>query len=120
MMDGFRDYWASAMADATIGLRATAAADAALLADLYYSTRADELARAPWTPAQARAFSDWQSSEQERHYDAHYPGFERLVIIDRRPARAAGNIDDDRIGRLYVMTTTAEVRLMDITLLPHC
>ncbi len=62
----------------------------------------------PWSEAEKKAFTDWQSAQQERHYGLHYPAAERLVVSH------AG----DDIGRMYVDTTGAEVRLMEVTLLP--
>jgi len=61
----------------------------------------------PWTTEQKRAFTDWQSQQQEAHYALHYPGAERL-IVER----------DAAIGRIYIDTTRSEVRLMEVTLLP--
>lgn len=81
-----------------------------MLAAIYASTREEELQPVPWTAAQKKAFTDWQSARQEQHYALHYPHAERLVI------EQAGQ--DEPIGRLYVDTTRAEVRLMEVTLLP--
>lgn len=78
-----------------------------MLAAIYASTREEELLPVPWTAERKKAFTDWQSAQQEQHYALHYPHAERLVIEQGGP-----------IGRLYVDTTRAEVRLMEVTLLP--
>jgi GNAT superfamily N-acetyltransferase len=92
--------------DAALTLRAAGEADAALLAAIYACTRDEELRQVGWIDAQKKAFTDWQSQQQERHYALHYPDAERLVIERDVP-----------IGRIYVHTS-AEVRLMEMTLLP--
>lgn len=89
-------------------MRPATEADAALIAAVYASTREDELRLVAWSAEQKKAFTDWQSQQQESHYALHYPVAERLVIED------AGQ----PIGRIYVDTTASEVRLMDVTLLP--
>lgn len=86
-----------------------------MLATIYASTRSEELRQVAWTPEQKRAFTDWQSTQQERHYGDHYPGFERLLISDLQ--RKDDEADACPVGRVYVHTAS-EVRLMDITLLP--
>jgi ribosomal protein S18 acetylase RimI-like enzyme len=88
-------------------LRQALASDAALIAALYACTREEELRQVPWSDAQKKAFTDWQSEQQEKHYALHYPRAERLVVERGAP-----------IGRIYVDTTRVEVRLMDVTLLP--
>ena len=89
-----------------MALRAATEADAAFVAAVYASTRDEELSAVPWTAQQKKAFTDWQSQQQEKHYALHYPQAERLVIGRGEP-----------IGRIYVDTTRLEVRLMDVTLL---
>jgi ribosomal protein S18 acetylase RimI-like enzyme len=87
-------------------LRPAGGADLPLLAAIYATTREEELRQVAWSEAQKRTFTDWQSQQQERHYALHYPDAERLVIEREAP-----------IGRIYVHTS-AEVRLMELTLLP--
>ena len=79
-----------------------------MISEIYASTRAEELQPVPWTAAQKKAFTDWQSSQQEQHYTLHYPEAERLVVLR-----------EGAIGRIYVDTTRVEVRLMEVTLLPR-
>jgi ribosomal protein S18 acetylase RimI-like enzyme len=78
-----------------------------LLAAIYASTRDEELRAVDWSSERKKAFTDWQSQQQEAHYALHYPHAERLVIERAGP-----------VGRIYVDTTGAEVRLMEVTLLP--
>jgi GNAT superfamily N-acetyltransferase len=104
---GFAAFAASALGKAGIELRTATPADAALIALIYATTREEELRAVPWTPAQKQAFTDEQSRMQEKHYALHYPNAERLIV------RALG----EDVGRLYVDTTRAEVRLMEVTLM---
>jgi GNAT superfamily N-acetyltransferase len=89
-------------------LRAAEDSDRATLAAIYASTREEELASVPWTVEQKKAFTDWQSAQQEAHYALHYEGAERLLVEQGAAT----------IGRIYVHTTRTEVRLMEMTLLP--
>lgn len=95
------------MADAGLVLRPATAADRELVAAIYATTREEELRQVPWTDADRRTFTDWQSGQQEAHYALHYPAAERLLVAKGEP-----------IGRMYVDTTRQEVRLMEVTLLP--
>jgi GNAT superfamily N-acetyltransferase len=90
-------------------LRQATPADSAFIAAVYASTRIDEMRQVDWTPGQQEAFTAWQSGQQEKHYGLHYPSAERLVI----------EREGERIGRIYVDTARAEVRLMEVTLLPR-
>lgn len=92
-----------------IHLRPAGEADLPLLAGLYATTRAAELAQVPWSAAQKSAFTDSQSRAQEHHYALHHPGFERLLV------EGAGG---EAIGRIYVETTPVLVHLLDILLVP--
>ena len=104
---GFLAYSTLRLKGSGIALRAARADDAPLLAAIYATTRSEELEPVPWTAEQKKSFTDWQSEQQEKHYALHYPDAERLVIEHGEP-----------IGRIYVDTTSVEVRLMDVTLLP--
>lgn len=90
---------------ARVSLREESPADRKLLAELYASTRDDELRPVPWNDARKRAFLRAQFELQWDHYRRHYPNAEWLLI--QRGGLA--------IGRLYVDTGRCEVRLMDIT-----
>ncbi len=108
---------AAALMDSGIRLRAALPEDQPFLAELYASTRADELLQVPWGDEQKKAFTDWQSGLQEAHYAAHYPRAERLVI-EGTYAGGGSAPEATATGRIYIDTTDLEVRLMDITLLP--
>lgn len=103
---GFLAFSSPRLAASGLRLRPAGEADLPLLAAIYATTREEELRQVPWSSAQKRAFTDWQSQQQERHYALHYPEAERLVIERDAP-----------IGRIYVHAS-AEVRLMELTLLP--
>lgn len=105
---GFLAYAAPRLAQSGLGLRPAGDDDRGLIASIYAATREEELRRVAWTAEQRRAFTDWQSRQQEAHYALHYPAAERLVI----------ERGGEGVGRIYVDTTSKEVRLMEVTLLP--
>ena len=89
-------------------LRPATEADRAFLAELYGSTRAEELALVDWDDATKAAFIEHQFSAQDRHYRANYPGATLDVI----------EVDGERAGRLYVHRGESDIRIMDIALAP--
>jgi ribosomal protein S18 acetylase RimI-like enzyme len=92
----------------TLRLRAAKAEDDAFLRRVYAGTRAEELARVPWSEAEKEAFLAMQFEAQDRHYRACFPGT-RFDVIEQ---------DGVPIGRLYVQRTADEIRILDIALLP--
>lgn len=82
--------------------------DLPYLRALYASTRETELAPLDWPPEQKRAFLDQQFDAQRRHYREHFPDTAFDVI----------EVDGEWAGRLYVHRRRAEIRLVDIALLP--
>ena len=92
----------------TIALRPITAADEGFLSDVYASTRAEELAPAPWPEEKKRAFLREQFDLQHRYYQQHYAG-SRFEVIER---------DGEPIGRLYVARWPQEIRIVDIAVLP--
>ena len=78
------------------------------LSRLYGSTREAELAPVPWTDAEKAAFLEMQFQAQHRHYMAHYPNADWLIVLH----------GDAPIGRLYVERWSGETRVIDIALLP--
>jgi ribosomal protein S18 acetylase RimI-like enzyme len=62
-----------------------------------------------WSAEEEQAFVRQQFEAQDEHYRQHYPGaaFD-VILVDGRPA-----------GRLYVARWPAEIRIMDISLLPE-
>ena len=83
--------------------------DLPFVAEVYASTRVDELAQTGWDIAQQHAFLMQQHEAQHHHYQSHYPGAEYL-IIERGGAA---------IGRLYRVEWPGEIRVMDISLAPE-
>src|SRR5687767_12525302 len=92
-----------------ISLRPATADDRAFLLRVYASTREEELAPVPWTPEQKNAFLMMQFDAQDQHYRAHYPGATFDVVLHR----------NEPVGRLYVLRQRAEIRIMDIAILPN-
>lgn len=90
-----------------ISYRSATDEDLPFLARLYASTRAEELALTGW-PAEAQArFLAQQFDAQHRHYQAHYPAAEWLMI----------ELRDEAVGRLYLEEQRDEFRIIDIALL---
>jgi GNAT superfamily N-acetyltransferase len=83
--------------------------DEQFLLRVYACVRADELARVPWSDAQKEAFLRSQFAAQQLHYQKHNPGATHDIIL----------LDDQAIGRLYVARREAEIRILDITILPE-
>ena len=92
-----------------LALRWTDDADLPFLAELYASTRRDEVAQVPWTDEQKEQFLRWQFDSQHTHYQEYYPDCEFLVI----------ERGGEPIGRIYVDRWPEEIRLVDIALLPE-
>jgi len=87
--------------------------DLPFLAELYASTRREEVARTPWSEEQREQFLAWQFEAQHKHYKEHYPDCEFLVIEQEAIGRRVP------VGRLYLDRWDAEIRLVDIALLPE-
>lgn len=94
---------------AGLSLRWITEADLPFLAELYASTRREEVAQVPWSEEQKEAFLRWQFENQHQHYQKYYPGCEFLVI----------EREGEAIGRLYVDRWPKEIRLVDVSLLPE-
>ena len=97
-----------AAAGAGIRYRPMTAGDLPFMAELYVSTRREEVAATGWPEAAQAQFLAQQFDAQHRHYQAHYPDAEWLVI------ERAG----ERIGRLYLEEWKNQFRIIDIALLP--
>lgn len=89
--------------------RPRADADRAFLAHVYATTREEEMALVPWTPAQKAQFLEMQFTAQTVHYDQYYPDCAFLVIEK----------DGEPIGRIYIDRRPEEICLVDIALLPE-
>ena len=82
--------------------------DLPFLAEVYASTRAEEVAASGWPADFQRQFLAQQFDAQHRHYQTHYPDAEWLVIVR----------DGAMVGRLYIEEWPSQFRLIDIALLP--
>jgi ribosomal protein S18 acetylase RimI-like enzyme len=91
-----------------VALRAARDGDRTFLAEVYASTRADEMAMLPWTDEQKAAFVTHQFEAQDAHYRAHYDAATFDVI----------EVDGEPAGRLYVHRGPREIRIVDIALTP--
>lgn len=97
------------MKEMTVSLRPFQPEDEEFLVKVYGSTREAELAMVPWDAARREAFVRAQLTAQLRHYQTEYPrAIHRIVELDGHP-----------IGRIYVDRRPAEIRILDITLLPE-
>jgi ribosomal protein S18 acetylase RimI-like enzyme len=100
------------IAPAGLLLRRITDADLPFLAEVYASTRHEELSVVPWTDEQKVAFLRWQFDNQHQYYRQYYPNCEFLIIEKAQGSTA------ERIGRLYVDRWPDQIRLVDIALLP--
>lgn len=87
--------------------------DLPFLAELYASTRREEVAQTPWSDEEKERFLRWQFENQHAHYQQYYPDCEFLVVEQDAVGRR------EPIGRLYVDRWKDEIRLVDIALLPE-
>ncbi|MEA3018463.1 MAG: hypothetical protein QOI38_3185 [Sphingomonadales bacterium] len=83
--------------------------DLPFLAEVYISTRREEVAQTGWPAEQQDAFLRHQHEAQHAHYMNAYRNAEFLVV--ERDGRA--------IGRLYLYESASEMRIVDIALLPE-
>jgi ribosomal protein S18 acetylase RimI-like enzyme len=91
----------------SIVLRPVGPEDETFLFDLYAGTRADEMAEWGWNEAQQSAFLSLQFNGQQASYRMQFPqAVHRLILFNYEPA-----------GRMIVLSTDEEVRLVDISLL---
>ena len=99
--------WARA-ADAGLGFRRITDDDLPFLAQVYASTRAEELAVTDWPDEHKAAFLAQQFQAQHAHYQRYYPNADWLVTT------RAG----EDIGRLYLERWPSQHRIIDIAFLP--
>jgi ribosomal protein S18 acetylase RimI-like enzyme len=92
-----------------ITLRSATADDDAFLLSVYSSTRAEELARVPWTAEQKEAFVKMQFAAQKQHYAATYPQASHDIIC----------LDTTAVGRIYLDRGAEAFHILDITVLPQ-
>lgn len=91
-----------------ITLRPVTAADEEFLFAVYASTRAEELARVPWSMEQKDAFARMQFAAQQQHYPAQHPHADHDVI----------SADGVSVGRIY-LDRSQGLHILDITILPQ-
>jgi ribosomal protein S18 acetylase RimI-like enzyme len=94
----------------TVSFRPIADTDLEFLQRLYASTRAEELALAPWSDAEKDRFCRMQFHAQHTHYQNYFSGASYDVIEQEGAA----------VGRLYVDRDAGEIRILDITIAPEC
>ena len=82
--------------------------DKPFLAEVYTSTRWEELAPVPWTEQQKKEFLQFQFEAQHTHYMEHFPNASFDIILLKK----------SKIGRLYLDRRAEEIRIVDIALLP--
>ena len=83
--------------------------DLGFMALVYASTRVEEVAATGWPVEVQHQFLAHQADAQHRHYRAHYPNAEWLVI----------ERSGEPVGRLYIDEWPSQFRLIDISLLPE-
>jgi ribosomal protein S18 acetylase RimI-like enzyme len=92
-----------------VSLRPMVETDLPFIAELYASTRREELAASRWPESMQRAFLAQQHEAQHRHYRGAFATAEWL-IVER---------DSVPVGRLYLDWTGEDVRVIDISLVPE-
>jgi ribosomal protein S18 acetylase RimI-like enzyme len=92
-----------------VALRPATDDDREFLVDLYGSTRDEELAQVAWAPGQREWFVRMQFDAQDTAYRTQNPQGAFDVI----------EVDGQRAGRLLVDRRPAEIRIVDISLLPR-
>jgi ribosomal protein S18 acetylase RimI-like enzyme len=83
--------------------------DIPFLLAVYASTRAEEMAMAPWTREQKDQFVRMQFGFQRKHYLENYGGATFDIVM----------VEGCGAGRLYVHRGPGEIRIIDIALLPE-
>ena len=92
-----------------ISLRPVHDEDVDFLRDVYACARDEEMTRAGLDPAQRKAFIDMQFAAQSADYRRRYPDGDHSII----------QLGEEPIGRLYVGRSDAEIRILDLTILPQ-
>lgn len=112
----------------SLHLRPVTNDDQGLLEQIYASTRADELASTGWSPMLQASFVKSQFMAQHLHYRQHFAqGNFQLIELELPNLSSQGKDDQPEVGllakricvgRLYWTWLVAELRLIDIALLP--
>lgn len=93
----------------TITVRAAGDDDRAFLYAVFASTRRDELVPLGWDDRATESFLTAQFDAEDRDWHRHHQGGESLVVLD----------DEEPVGRLCMVRTEHEIRVLDLTLLPQ-
>jgi RimJ/RimL family protein N-acetyltransferase len=88
-----------------VTLRVATPSDRDFLAELYGSTRSEELAQVAWSEAEKRAFLLMQFEAQSRAYAEYQNAVQSIILAGGQPA-----------GRLYVARWPDEIRVVDISI----
>lgn len=99
----------SKSSDAKIEIVSQTDTDEEFLAKVYFSVRSDEFLPLGWDAEQLGRFLAMQYKIQKQAYDLQFPGAENLII----------RLEKEKIGRLIVNRSAADLRLVDISLLPE-
>lgn len=91
-----------------VSLRQVVPADEPFLAELYATTREDDLRLTDWDNTQKAAFCAWQFQLQQLDYARNYPADGHWIIVR----------EDVPIGRLWVAEWEDCLLVVDISLLP--
>lgn len=92
-----------------IGFRKINENDFPFLRKVYRSTREEELSQVNMSEEDKSRFIEFQFNAQHSNYSQAYKDAEfDLIVLNDKPA-----------GRLYVWRTEAQIRIMDIALLPE-
>ena len=83
--------------------------DLPFVAELYASTRRDEVAATGWPREMQEAFLAQQHEAQHRHYAEHFADAEWLIVETGGTA----------IGRLYLRELPESLHIVDIALIPQ-
>ncbi|TXH70603.1 MAG: N-acetyltransferase [Lysobacteraceae bacterium] len=92
-------------------LRPVTEADLPWLAELYASTRSEEMAGVPWPDIAKRSFLRQQFELQHRHYVQHFADADFLAVVRTDKSEPA--------GRYYLQRNPPEHLLVDISLFPQ-
>lgn len=95
--------------DGTVRFRPIGDEDQPILFKIYAATRADEMELVDWPESQKQKFLAMQFHAQHTYYVEHYADGDFLLIL----------LDDEIIGRLYLVEWEREFRIVDIALLPE-
>jgi GNAT superfamily N-acetyltransferase len=91
-----------------VSLRPEQPGDEVFLAEVYASTRQEEIDLTNWDAATRAAFLDMQFKAMRNGYRTMFPRAQFSIIL----------LDEAPVGRIVVDRAAAEIRVVDIALLP--